>query len=137
MDVNKFKEYNDTYGHLAGDICLQKVAQAIQKISEKPGVYCARYGGDEFIMLYVDKRDAEIREIAEELAREIRSLKISHAAMGGEGLISISQGICNSVPKPYHRQEDFINEADTALYAVKKNQDAPGRRDFIRLAHVQ
>lgn len=137
MDINKFKEYNDTYGHLAGDICLQKVAQAIQKTSEKPGVYCARYGGDEFIMLYMDKRDAEIRGIAEELAGEIRSQMIPHSAMGGDGLVSISQGICNGIPQSYHRQEDFINEADTALYAVKKNQDAPGRRDFIRLAHVQ
>lgn len=137
MDINKFKEYNDTYGHLAGDICLQKVARAIQKMAEKPGVYCARYGGDEFIMLYVDKKDEEIRKIAEELAEEIRSLKIRHSAMGIEGMVSISQGICNAVPKLYHRQEDYLNEADTALYAVKKNQDAPGRRDFIRLAHVQ
>ena len=136
MDINKFKEYNDTYGHLAGDICLQKVARTIQKVSDKPGVSCARYGGDEFIMLYVNKSDGEIREIAEELNRAIRRLGIAHSAMAGEGLVSLSQGICNGVPQDYHKQEDYINESDTALYAVKKNHDAPGRSESIRLLHL-
>jgi diguanylate cyclase (GGDEF)-like protein len=136
MDIDKFKEYNDTYGHLAGDICLQKVAKTIEKVSDKPGVYCARYGGDEFIMIYEDKSDEEIMSIAEELNKEIEGLDITHNAMGEGGRISLSQGICNSVPKEWDIQEEYLNEADNALYAIKKRLDLPGRSESVRLVHL-
>ena len=137
MDIDKFKEYNDTYGHLAGDICLQKVAKTIEKVSDKPGVYCARYGGDEFIMLYEDKSDEEVMSIAEELNREIHRLDIAHSAMGENGRVSVSQGICNSAPKEWDIQEEYLNEADNALYAIKKHLELPGRNESIRLVHLR
>ena len=136
MDIDKFKEYNDTYGHLAGDICLQKVAKTIKEVSNKPGVHCARYGGDEFIMLYDNKNDKEIMEIAEELNKKIRELDIEHKSMGENGKVSISQGICNCVPKPEHKQEDYLNEADNALYAVKKYLNMPKKGESVRLVHL-
>ena len=136
MDINKFKGYNDTYGHLAGDICLQKIAKAIAKISERPGIFCVRFGGDEFIMLYDNKTDQEIMEIAEELNKEIYDLNIAHSAMGEEGRVSLAQGICNSIPGPDNTPADYLNEADNALYAVKKTLDSPGKTKFIRLAHI-
>ena len=136
MDIDKFKEYNDTYGHLAGDICLQKVAKAIERVSGKPGVYCARYGGDEFIMLYSCKSDEEIMSIADELNKEIFALDIEHSAMGEGGRISISQGICNSTPQKENVQEDFMNEADNALYAIKKRLGLRITGDSVRLVHL-
>ena len=136
MDIDRFKEYNDTYGHLAGDICLQKVAKAIEKVSNKPGVSCARYGGDEFIMLYDNKSDEEIMRIAEELNKEIFDLNIEHVVMGDSGRVSMSQGICNSIPKKDNVQEDFMNEADNALYAIKKRLGLPIKSDSVRLVHI-
>lgn len=136
MDINKFKEYNDTYGHLAGDYCLQQVAKAIQAVADRPDVYCARYGGDEFIMLFENKTDEEIRCIAEELNAKIHDLNIAHSSMGKEGRISVSQGICNAIPQKGFRQEDYLNEADNALYAVKKKLDLPGKTELIRMVHL-
>ena len=135
MDIDKFKEYNDTYGHLAGDICLQKVAKAIETVSNKPGVHCARYGGDEFIMLYENKSNKEIMAIAEELRDTVYALDILHESMES-GRVSISQGICNGAPTPENIQEEYLNEADNALYAVKKYLDIPGRNEFIRLVNL-
>lgn len=137
MDIDKFKEYNDTYGHLAGDICLQKVAKTIERVSGKPGVYCARYGGDEFIMLYENKSDDEIMRIAEELNNEIKELNIAHSAMGENGRVSVSQGICNAVPMDGDIQEEFLNEADNALYAIKKRLELPGKSESVRLVHLK
>ena len=136
IDINKFKEFNDTYGHLAGDFCLQQVAKTIQDVANRPGVSCARYGGDEFIMLYENKTDEEIRSIAEELNEKIHALDIAHSGMGKSGRVSLSQGICNGIPKRGHKKEEYLNEADNALYAVKKNLDIPGREESIRLVHL-
>ena len=136
MDVDKFKDYNDTYGHLAGDLCLQKVADTIQGISDKYKLLCARYGGDEFVMLYEGKSDEEIMAIAHELSRAILEQNIAFEDMGENGRISISQGICNSVPIGGRDQTDFLNEADNALYAVKKNIALPGERESVRLVHL-
>ena len=135
MDIDKFKSYNDTYGHLAGDICLQKIAKAIQEVSDRNGVHCARYGGDEFVMIYENKTDEEIMNIAGELADRIRDLDIDHSMMGN-GRVSISQGICNCVPEDKHDRDDFLSEADNALYAVKKNLDLPGRDNSVRLVSL-
>ncbi len=136
MDIDKFKQYNDTYGHLDGDICLQKVAKAIEKVSDRPGVSCARYGGDEFIMLYCNKTDEEIMKIAAELKEEIKALNIPHSAMGEGGCVSLSQGICNDIPRSEHKHGDYLNEADNALYVVKKRMDSPGKKETFRLVHL-
>ena len=136
MDVDKFKDYNDNYGHLAGDLCLQKVANAIQEISDKHGLFCARFGGDEFVMLYENKSDEEIMSIAHELGKRVIEEDIAFGDMGEAGRISISQGICNSIPSDGQDQNDFLNEADNALYAVKKNIAMPGERESVRLVHL-
>ena len=136
MDVDKFKTYNDTYGHLAGDVCLQKVASVIQEVSDKHGLFCARYGGDEFVMLYENKSDEEIMDIAHELGEKVLEQNKTLRRLGERGSISISQGICNSVPSDGQEQNDFINEADNALYAVKKNINKPGDRESVRLVHL-
>ena len=136
MDIDKFKDYNDSYGHLAGDLCLQKVANAIQEVSDKHELFCARFGGDEFVMLYENKSDEEIMSIAQELAKRVLEEEISFGSMGERGRVSISQGICNSIPLDGQDQNDFLNEADNALYAVKKNIALPGERESVRLVHL-
>ena len=136
MDIDMFKDYNDTYGHLAGDICLQTVANVIQDVSDKHGVFCARYGGDEFVMLYENKSDEEVKSIAHELGKRVLEEEIAFGDTGEIGSVSISQGICNSIPVEGQSQNDFLNEADNALYAVKKSMDKPGERESVRLVHL-
>ena len=136
MDINRFKEYNDSYGHLAGDLCLQKVARAIESVSNRPGVHCARYGGDEFVMLYENKSDEEILSIARELEKQIYALNILHSGDEIRGRVSLSQGICNCVPSDLNTAEDYLAEADNSLYAVKKNLHRVGQTEQIRLVQL-
>ncbi len=136
MDIDMFKDYNDTYGHLAGDICLQTVANVIQDVSDRHGVFCARYGGDEFVMLYERKNDEEVKNIAHELGKRVLEEDIAFGDTDKNVRVSISQGICNSIPAEGQSQNDFLNEADNALYAVKKSMDTPGERESVRLVHL-
>ena len=136
MDVDMFKDYNDTYGHLAGDFCLQTVANAIQEVSDKYNLFCARYGGDEFVMLYENKSDQEVIDIAHELGSVVLEQNKQLRRLGERGRVSISQGICNSIPQEGQEQSDFLNEADNALYAVKKSMDTPGERESVKLVHL-
>ena len=136
MDIDMFKDYNDTYGHLAGDLCLQTVANVIQDVSDKHGVFCARYGGDEFVMLYENINDEEIKDIAHELSNRVLEQSIDLKSMGVDRCVSISQGICNSIPSADQDHNDFLNEADNALYAVKKSIGKPGERESVKLVHL-
>ena len=136
LDIDRFKEYNDTYGHQAGDRCLRKVAGEIAKISKKEGVRCARYGGDEFVLILENKTDAEAMRIARTLEKRIKALNIPHVKSQNDGRVMISQGLCNSVPGRKNKLYDFLTEADNALYAVKKNQHKRTDKEAIRLCHL-
>ena len=136
LDVDHFKEYNDTYGHQAGDECLQRIAHEIERLSRAPGIHCARYGGDEFVLIYEDMSDEEILEIARELERRIRALNIRHVHGRSGDRISISQGICNSVPQKKNKTWDYLTEADSALYAIKNSLRNGNFSESIRLYHL-
>ena len=120
LDIDHFKEYNDTYGHQKGDSCLQRVAREIQQIASHPSIHCARYGGDEFVLIFEDMRDEEVLGYARKLEKRIAALKIPHEASVMMQHVSISQGICNAVPTKKNKLWDFLTEADEALYSVKE-----------------
>ena len=130
VDVDYFKQYNDFYGHQKGDECLKLVAGEIKKLCQKnPAIYAARYGGDEFILIYENMTDEEVLAYAKELGDAVKGLHLSRAdGQGGE--ITISQGIRNSVPLKKNRVWDYTFSADTALYRVKGKE-----RGGIRLIH--
>ena len=136
LDIDSFKEYNDTYGHQAGDKCLKKIANEIAKVSEKAGVRCARYGGDEFVLIYEDRTDKEILQIARKLEQRVKALNIPHKKAHVGGRVAISQGLCNSVPGKKNKVYDFLTEADNALYAVKKKQSKKTEQEAVRLCHL-
>ena len=136
LDVDHFKEYNDTYGHQAGDDCLQKVAKELQTLSSQYGVFCARYGGDEFVILFENMDDAKVLQFAQNLEKGIRALNIRHSGAGKQGRISVSQGICNCVPGKKNLATEYLAEADTALYAIKKNLDHRHAGESARLVHL-
>ena len=126
MDVDDFKAYNDRYGHRAGDACLVQVGRVLKKIAEKEKIFCARYGGDEFVVIYEGRASAEIATIGMRIEREVENCKIRVDRKTLPKRIRISQGICNDIPKIKTKPWDYLSEADTALYSVKGKKKKGG-----------
>ena len=118
IDVDYFKQFNDRYGHQNGDSALKAVAAAMNSFSSEK-IFCGRYGGDEFIMLFVDMSDSEILSVCEKLRTAVRSCGITHYATSS-GTLSVSQGVRNSIPEPRNRSWDYLYAADQSLYDVKE-----------------
>lgn len=119
FDIDFFKQYNDTYGHQAGDKCLKKIAGLLHSLMEQ-GIFCARYGGDEFIIIYENRTDDEILAIAGQLRHQVMELNISHMNSTVSPVVTISQGIRNSVPKDGNKIWDYYYIADMSMYHVKR-----------------
>ncbi|WP_199248389.1 diguanylate cyclase domain-containing protein [[Phormidium] sp. ETS-05] len=119
-DIDYFKLYNDTYGHLAGDTCLQQVAQAIASCARRPADLVARYGGEEFaaILPDTDARGADI--VAERIRQQVAALKLIHDKSLVSPYVTLSMGIATTIPPtPLPCPTTLINAADTALYQAK------------------
>ena len=84
-------------------------------------IFCARYGGDEFIVIYKGLSRAEIIEKAKRLKQNIADLKLEHEYSKCSSIVTISQGICVTVPTELNKSWDFLHEADNCLYCVKRN----------------
>ena len=119
IDVDGFKQYNDTYGHQAGDLCLQMIGKILLSFSSDPRVFCARYGGDEFAVGYFGMSDEEIGRVARRMEERVER-ETSLSGIGIGRTVRISQGICNQVPDKDQRFWDFISMADRDLYRIKK-----------------
>lgn len=121
LDVDYFKQYNDGYGHQKGDECLKTIAKVLRQFTEKEkNVFCARYGGDEFVILYYGKTSEEILHEAVILRQEILKQKILHQYSPETHVITISQGIHNTIPKERKSVWDYLHSADGALYQAKQ-----------------
>ena len=120
MDIDFFKEYNDHYGHLEGDRCIKAIAGVLRKQQVPGKVFCARYGGDEFMILYTGMTAEEIRRVSEDILREVRNLKLIHARSSCSKYISVSQGVFARIPVGNNREWDFTSRADDLLYRAKK-----------------
>ncbi|MBR0163542.1 MAG: GGDEF domain-containing protein [Lachnospiraceae bacterium] len=121
LDVDYFKEYNDTYGHQAGDVCLNAIAGILHSLVRKEkGVFCARYGGDEFVLLLEEGGKKKIEEIARTLHEEIFDCRIRHAHSRTSAYVTVTQGYCTGIPEHRVKIWDYLAEADKALYEVKK-----------------
>lgn len=129
FDVDFFKQYNDTYGHQAGDRCLKKIAQLLLGLMEK-GIFCARYGGDEFIIIYENMTDEQILEVAGKLKEDVISLNLKNKNSTVYPVVTISQGIRNSVPSAGNKIWDYFYVADMTMYQVKRNS-----KNDISLVH--
>ena len=120
IDIDYFKGYNDTMGHLAGDDCLRKVGSLISNVTLRRGEFAARYGGEEFILIYpnMDIRSVEIQ--AQKLYADLVDANISYPAVEC-GRVTFSMGISTCVPSVDMSVVQLIQQADIALYKAKAN----------------
>jgi diguanylate cyclase (GGDEF)-like protein len=125
-DIDYFKKYNDAYGHLAGDKCLQKVAAALGKQVRRTTDLVARYGGEEFAVIMPNTSLEGAKEIAEHIQGEIRAMKLPHTDSEISDILSLSLGVAATIPVADSHPESLVASADQALYRAKK-----GGRDRI------
>lgn len=118
-DVDFFKPYNDSYGHLQGDECLRRVSSALQFAIRRPCELAARYGGEEFALLLPETNAQQAMEIAETVRSNVERLAIPHG-QSPKGVVSISIGVATRVPSAQLSPERLIALADKALYIAKK-----------------
>ncbi len=126
LDVDCFKEHNDTYGHLQGDDSLRKVAEVLKDETKKEGA-AYRFGGDEFVILLQDVTQERVEEIAAAIKMRICELHIENknSKVGSE--LTISQGFSAFVPEKEYGMVDLLEKADQALYQVK----ASGKNGYV------
>jgi len=119
-DVDHFKAYNDTFGHLAGDGALKQVAAALSDLVKRPGDLVARYGGEEFVVILPDTPLEGARAVAENLRAGIEQLGINHPGNKVSSLLTLSIGFWTYDGEDM-RLEDMLQRADQALYLAKKS----------------
>jgi len=121
LDVDYFKRYNDTYGHHAGDLCLQSIAETLLESITREHDFVARYGGEEFVIVlpFADEHGARI--IANKVLETVMDRNIPHEKNDIAKCVTISIGITTIKVEHYHKSEDYIKCADKALYMSKKN----------------
>ncbi len=118
-DIDFFKAYNDTYGHQAGDHCLQLLAPAINLAAKRPGDLVARYGGEEFVVVLPNTDDEGALRVAEEIRSNVAALKILHATSKVSQYVTLSFGVASTIPSNESSSEMLLGAADRALYQAK------------------
>jgi diguanylate cyclase (GGDEF)-like protein len=119
-DVDYFKSYNDTYGHVAGDQCLFRVAQALKSQLKRPSDLGARYGGEEFAFVLPQTSFAGAWKVAEDMRLVVSELKLSHAQSLVSDRVSISLGLATVIPNRAVSGNILVKQADRALYQAKR-----------------
>ena len=118
-DVDFFKQYNDVYGHVAGDVCLQEIARLLQLSILRPADLVARYGGEEFIILLPETDIAGTELIAQRIHTNISDAAIPHAGSAIAAVVTVSLGVTCTIPKHNSHPQHFVEAADSALYTAK------------------
>ena len=118
-DIDYFKSFNDTYGHQAGDVCLRKVAKAIEKAVKRNTDLVARYGGEEFAIVLPNTNAAGVEQVAQEIQREIRTLSIPHSQSDVSDCITLSLGIASITTTVNAHHDMLVACADQGLYQAK------------------
>lgn len=121
LDIDCFKQYNDNYGHTAGDDCLVAVARALSQVSNRAGDFLARYGGEEFVFVWPNCEPDDAAKMAEQARKLVEELAIPHAHSEASSVVTISAGVASLSPIQSSVRKDLIDKADEQLYRAKEN----------------
>lgn len=119
-DIDFFKNYNDTYGHVVGDDCLRKVSLLIKQSVRRPADLAARYGGEEFVVVLPNTDIEGSMAIAEIIRHGLRELAIPHEDSAVSQLVTLSMGVTSLVPMVDSHPSMLLTAADYALYRAKE-----------------
>ncbi|MGD1850352.1 MAG: diguanylate cyclase domain-containing protein [Cyanophyceae cyanobacterium] len=119
-DIDFFKPYNDHYGHLAGDDCLQQVAQALAKVARRSTDLAFRYGGEEFAIILPDTTLTGAIAVAQQVLDHLWSLALEHAHSKVAKQVTLSLGLASFVPSLHQDPDALIQRADQALFMAKE-----------------
>jgi diguanylate cyclase (GGDEF)-like protein len=131
IDIDFFKLYNDTYGHIEGDKCLKAVAKTLSRCITRRDDFVARYGGEEFIVVLPNTDEQGARLIAEKLLNNVRNLNLPHEQSAAAKYVTVSIGGTTGKVLHTHNAGDFVKKADELMY--KSKQNGRNRFSFERL----
>lgn len=124
IDIDFFKQYNDTYGHQMGDRCLSNVARELKSKLRRPGDLVARYGGEEFALVLPNTNAHQTETLCKKVLEGVEGLMIPHEASSISKFVTISMGVASFEPsiekQPKFTAEDLLQLADAALYEAKQ-----------------
>jgi diguanylate cyclase (GGDEF)-like protein len=122
LDIDHFKLYNDRYGHIAGDVCIRSVADALNRVVTRPTDFSLRYGGEEFVIILADTDEKGAESVAGKILKEILSLKIENADSSVSPFLTVSiGGACDRSAGSPEILKQLLIRADGALYQSKNN----------------
>jgi len=119
VDIDYFKAFNDSLGHLEGDRCIQQVANGLEELVRRPGDLVARYGGEEFAIILPALNIDEAEQLAQAVCDVIQGLGIVHPNSSVAGVVTVSVGAAAIVPSVGFSKTDLIAMSDEALYLAK------------------
>ena len=122
MDIDRFKRFNDSYGHQTGDACLAGIGAVLNASMKESHIFCARYGGDEFVICFRDCTKKEILDTAGEIAAAMSGIRLKAGRKKVNEDVLLSHGICAGIPGEGQKLWDYLSMADDALYRMKKTQ---------------
>ena len=129
IDVDHFKNYNDNYGHLAGDDCLRHIARTLKEVVERGTDIVARYGGEEFVVILPGTDSLGAATLAGRIAESVRALALPHATSDTSGYVTISLGVASTADHILTDSSQLVALADQAMYQAKNN----GRNRYVIL----
>lgn len=137
LDIDYFKQYNDHYGHQAGDECLKSVANILKSMVERATDTVARYGGEEFAVVLPNTPSDGAKVVAERIRKAIENAAITHEYSIVSKKLTVSIGVASFIPQPGQAIESILNVADKALYRSKDNGRNRVSAEVLEPAHRQ
>lgn len=128
IDIDRFKAFNDTYGHAQGDAALKQVALALASVVRRENDFCFRFGGEEFLVICKTQTEKDALLLARGIRNTVMAMKLPHEMSDPLKILTVSIGIC-TVKTGYQPSEDeMLQVADQALYEAK----ATGRNRVVQ-----